>query len=541
MKRRRSPDVRAFPALDRTFRLLGLVPAHQPLPCGLVSMQVRSARSAYPVTFASTMIAIVGIVALISPTRWTAAAALPLILVSLYSLKRWDRERRTGWLVTDSRRIVFELAVLSLAVSLAFGGFMSAALVTGGPSGYPYLIAVIVGVIAVGTLSVATLPLASIAFLIGSSVFALVDVIVVKLPGEILVMFGVFCVLLGRAILAQARLHTEHYHTNVRLSQEAEQRVAAEREARDAREAQYRIEMADARDRQALREQAMDDRRAVMLALGERFERSVLDAVDALATAAREMRQRADGVADLSRHQAHDIAIVTTAAQRTSKASETVRHTVAALSSSTTAVAQRAQEQAALATAARRISRDGFLVAAELTDGARDIGKIVAVIGDIARQTNLLALNATIEAARAGEMGKGFTVVATEVKSLAHQTQRATHDVGLLVQTAQQRVTAVEQALAAIDRGIGDVEEIAVAINDTMAEQVRVTQTIDHAATAAADGSSSLSDGLHRAAGVSGQTRDLTGEVATSSAATAERVAELAQAAHSFLAELRAA
>src|SRR3546814_17620841 len=61
-----------------------------------------------------------------------------------------------------------------------------------------------------------------------------------------------------------------------------------------------------------------------------------------------------------------------------------------------------------------------------LAEQAQAIGEIIATVSDIAEQTNLLALNAAIEASRAGEHGKGFTVVANEIKALADQSKKAT-------------------------------------------------------------------------------------------------------------------
>jgi len=90
----------------------------------------------------------------------------------------------------------------------------------------------------------------------------------------------------------------------------------------------------------------------------------------------------------------------------------------------------------------------------EVADSAQAVTQIVNVIAEIARQTNLLALNAAIEAARAGDAGRGFGVVASEVKELANQTRSSTKDIA----------ERIESVSASVDRGGKAVEDISAAL-----------------------------------------------------------------------------
>jgi len=127
----------------------------------------------------------------------------------------------------------------------------------------------------------------------------------------------------------------------------------------------------------------------------------------------------------------------------------------------------------------------------ELGKSSDQIGRIIGVIDDIADQTNLLALNAAIEAARAGEQGRGFAVVADEVRKLAERTTTATKEIAQMIKNIQDEtktaVTAMEEGTKQVEHGVKSTSQAGESLKEIIETSEQVGDMITHIATAATE------------------------------------------------------
>jgi len=177
----------------------------------------------------------------------------------------------------------------------------------------------------------------------------------------------------------------------------------------------------------------------------------------------------------------------------------------------------------------------------QLANASAKIDEIILLIQAIAEQTNLLALNATIEAARAGEHGKGFSVVASEVKSLAEQTAKATDEISTQIKSIQSSSGAAVTAMAEIATLIADAQSNTSAIAEAVEEQSAATSDINQNISRAAEGTRQMAETVSELLSTASEADQSASEIHRASDEITEMTADLNRRIETFLNAVAAA
>ncbi|MFY9294207.1 MAG: methyl-accepting chemotaxis protein [Methylorubrum rhodinum] len=298
---------------------------------------------------------------------------------------------------------------------------------------------------------------------------------------------------------------------------------------RDAAEAELRATEAKTRRAQTLDRATRD------------FEDEVSGLTRALSSAAAEMEATARGMSDSATVTTEQSASVASAAEQMSSNVQTVASASEEMSSSIMEIAAQVAHSSGISDRAAADAARTDTIIRSLSEGTERIGAVVGMISAIAGQTNLLALNATIEAARAGEAGRGFTVVAGEVKELANQTSRATQTISEQIGAIQAQTHQAVAAIRAISQTIVELRAIATGVAAAMEEQGAATQEIVRNVSQAAQSTQSVAGNVAAVRDIAGQTGAASAQVLVSASELSRRSDHLGAAVAGFLATIKAA
>lgn len=271
------------------------------------------------------------------------------------------------------------------------------------------------------------------------------------------------------------------------------------------------------------------------------FDKRIGAILAGVSQSASQMHGAAETMTSLAERAASQSGTVASAADTASDNVQVAASGAEELASSIAEISQQVAQSSGIADEAVGKTEDITGQMRNLDEAAQKVGDVVGLISDIAEQTNLLALNATIEAARAGEAGKGFAVVASEVKSLATQTARATGEIATQIGGMQNATAAAVSAIDSIRDVIRQISENASGIAAAVEEQNAATDGIARNIQSASTGTRDVTANIAGVSSAAAETGSAAGQVLESARALSRQADEMQSAVGEFFTAVRAA
>ena len=245
-------------------------------------------------------------------------------------------------------------------------------------------------------------------------------------------------------------------------------------------------------------------------ALLDKFKAEMESSIGVLSQAAHELENNADGFDAAADHARSQLAAAATASEETTAKVAIVADAGKELARTISEISATVAESSRLTSETVGSADIANAAITELTAAASEIGDMTSLISRIAAQTNLLALNATIEAARAGAAGKGFAIVAQEVKALAAETAKATEDIAGKTAAIQGTTERSAAAIAAISAVVRELDNLSARIGGAIELQAAATHEISLSVDAASSGVVDVTGSISGIAAVADQTAHAT-------------------------------